>query len=166
MFDATAIPLLRSDIRHCVGLESQPAVSPQLPLGAEAVRRLHVRTASDPSKTPHAESTTSAIQTIRIIRPNIVVTGSNLTRVEIWLEPTGTGVGPAPVGNAKRITVQGIHEKWIFPISSLPGYPDAIMASNAFAIAYDRSGREVGSKSLGLLGITQFNSALYGKVPQ
>jgi len=107
-----------------------------------------------------------AIYAVRIARPNIQLTGSRLARVEIWIEPTGTGVGEELVGNAKRITPAGNHEKWIFPISSFPGYPHPIMAVNAFAKAYDRRGREIGRKSLPFNGVSEFNSALYGRAVQ
>jgi hypothetical protein len=116
----------------------------------------------DGSATKARCSIAPAIHSIKIVRPNIEVTGARLKRVEIWLEPTGTGVGESYVGNAKRITETGAREKWIFPISSLPGYPHPIMAVNAFAKAYDSKGREVNRKTLGFSGITQFNAALYG----
>jgi hypothetical protein len=86
--------------------------------------------------------------------------------VEIWIEPTGTGVGEVLVGEAKRATPAGALEKWIFPISSLPGYPHPIMAVNAFAKTYGRKGKEVGRKSLGFSGVGEFNTALYGQVPE
>src|SRR5260370_40390296 len=70
----------------------------------------------------------SVIHTIKITRPNLEVIASHLARVEILIEPTGTGVGETLVGEAKRITPAGNHEKWIFPISSLPGYPHPVMA--------------------------------------
>ncbi|SRR5712692_291755 len=104
------------------------------------------------------------IRAIKISKPSIEVTGSHLSRVEIWIEPTGTGVGVSLVGEAKRVTPAGRHEKWTFPISSLPGYPHPIMAVNAFAKAYDRKGKEVGRKSLGFNGVSEFNAALYGRV--
>ena|SRR6202158_1099430 len=92
--------------------------------------------------------TAGVIRAIGIIKPSIEVTGSYLSRVEIWIEPTGTGVGEALVGEAKRATPAGAREKWIFPISSLRGYPHPIMAVNAFAKTYDRKGKKVGRKSV------------------
>jgi hypothetical protein len=110
-------------------------------------------------------SGTSLIHTIKISKPNIEVTGSRLARVEIWIEPTGTGVGPSLAGEAKRVTPAGRHERWTFPIASLPGHPHSIMAVNAFAKAYDPKGKEAGRKSLGFSGVSEFNSALYGHLP-
>jgi len=118
--------------------------------------------------TATADRTTSAVSLVRkikISRPNIEVTGSRLARVEIWIEPTGTGLGPALVGEAKRVTPAGSHETWIFPISSLPGYPHPVMAVNAFAKGFDRKGREIGTTSLGINGVSDFNLALYGRIP-
>jgi hypothetical protein len=103
------------------------------------------------------------VRTIKISRPNVVITGSHLARVEIWIEPTGTGTGSALVGLARRTTAPGEHENWLFPISSLPGYPHEIMAVNAFAKGFDALGREVGTKSLALNGVSAFNRALFGK---
>jgi hypothetical protein len=116
--------------------------------------------------THRATPTVSAVNTIKIYRPNLEITGSHLARVEIWIEPTGTGVGEVLVGEAKRATPAGAREQWIFPISSLPGYPHPIMAVNAFAKTYDRKGKEVGRKSLGFSGVGEFNTALYGQVPE
>ena len=113
-----------------------------------------------------AVSGPSLIRTIKISKPNIEVTGSRLARVEIWIEPTGTGVGPSLAGEAKRITTAGRYEKWVFPIASLPGYPHSIMAVNAFAKAYDRKGRGIGRKSLRFNGVSEFNAALYGRTVQ
>ncbi len=112
-----------------------------------------------------SRSATSVIDTIKIAKPNIVVTGSRLTRVEIWIEPTGTGVVPSLAGEAKKVTPAGRHEKWFFPIASLPGYPHSITAVNAFAKGYDRKGKDVGRQSLGFNGVSEFNSALYGHLP-
>jgi hypothetical protein len=110
-------------------------------------------------------SAKSIVRTIRITRPNIEITGAHLVRVEIWLEPTGTGIGEALVGEAKRLTPPGDRERWVFPIASLPGYPHPIMAANAFAKGYDRKG-EVGRKSLGFHGVSEFNTALTAvKIP-
>ena len=119
----------------------------------------------DAATAERTRSGLSLVRKIKISRPNIEVTGSRLARVEIWIEPTGTGLGPALVGEAKRVTPAGDHEKWIFPISSLPGYPHPVMAVNTFAKGFDRKGREVGTTSLGLSGVSDFNLALYGRMP-
>jgi hypothetical protein len=118
-----------------------------------------------PATAERTRSDVSLIRKIKISRPNIEVTGSRLARVEIWIEPTGTGLGPALVGEARRITPAGTHETWIFPISSLPGYPHPVMAVNAFAKGFDRKGREVGTASLGINGVSDFNVALYSRIP-
>jgi hypothetical protein len=120
----------------------------------------------DAATTNRARSTRSVVRTIRISRPNIEITGAHLARVEIWIEPTGTGVGETLVSEAKRTTRAGGHEKWVFPISSLPGYPHPIMAVNALAKGYDGKGQEVGRKSLGFNGVSELNSALFGRAVQ
>ena len=110
--------------------------------------------------------TPPVVRTIKISRPNIEVSGSGLARVEIWIEPTGTGVGETLVGEAKRITPTGNHEKWIFPISSLPGYPHPVMAVNILAKGYNVEGKNVGHRSLGFNGVSELNTGLYGQIPE
>ena len=106
------------------------------------------------------------IHSITIRRPNIEVNGSHLARVEIWIGPVGTSVGEARVGEAKRTSPAGNHEKWVFPISSLPGYPHPIMAVEILAKGYNSEGKVVGRESLGLVGVTSLNKALYGRIPE
>jgi hypothetical protein len=102
---------------------------------------------------------------VRVVRPNIVVYGSYLARVEIWVEPTGTEVGESVIGEAKRAGRAGGHEKWIFAISQLTGYPHPIMVVNILAKGYDARGKMVGEKSLGFNNPGELNKELYGKIP-
>jgi hypothetical protein len=109
---------------------------------------------------------TSTVRMVKVVRPNIVVYGSCLSRVEVWVEPTGTGVRESVIGEAKRVGRAGAHEKWIFAISQLTGYPHAIMAVNLFAKGYDARGKVIGSKSLGFNAPGELNEALYGRIPE
>src|SRR5256885_11540027 len=71
------------------------------------------------------------VRSIGIKRPNIVVRGKNLSKVEIWAVPTGTGITPDEytlLGTAKRRNAAGQNEFWVFPIPSEP-----ISATELFA---------------------------------
>src|SRR5689334_22835392 len=53
-------------------------------------------------------------------RPNIVVRGAYLSRVEIWAVPTGKGITEDEyklVGEAKRSNTAGRNEIWLFRIA-------------------------------------------------
>jgi hypothetical protein len=56
----------------------------------------------------------SQIRSIEVRRPNIVVRGSHLNKVQIWAIPTGTGITLNQytlLGNAKRSSAAGANEK-------------------------------------------------------
>src|SRR5438094_651319 len=68
--------------------------------------------AAPPSKHPQ-------ITGIDVHRPNVVVRGAYLEKVEIWAVPTGTGITPENyvlLGNAERKSGTGPKEVWLFPI--------------------------------------------------
>lgn len=94
----------------------------------------------------------------KIVRPDFVVTGADLARVEVWLWPTGTGItNPAPIGAAKRVTNAGKHEKWVLRI------PPDLLAVKIFATAFDNAGDVVGKKSLPYPDLSALYEAMYGK---
>src|SRR5438477_10525618 len=58
------------------------------------------------------------IRSTGVKRPNIVVLGANLSKVEIWAIPTGTGIMPDEyilLGTANRRNAAGHNEVWAFP---------------------------------------------------
>ena len=97
-----------------------------------------------------------AILSFKAIQPRFVVSGRNLSSVEIWFEPTGTGLEPGRLGMARRTSRAGKRETWVMEI------PPGLMAVKIFAIAYDKAHREVGRQSLPQIGVSLLNEALYG----
>jgi hypothetical protein len=64
----------------------------------------------------------STVRMVRVVRPNIVVYGSYLSRVEIWVEPTGTEVGESVVGEPNVLVGPGPRKMDIrnLPIDWIP----------------------------------------------
>jgi len=85
-----------------------------------------------------------------IARPNIVVHGAFLSRVEVWAVPTGTGITPSEyilLGKAVRSNVAGPKETWLFRIP--PCATDTrLLATEIFVQAFDGFGVNIGKKSL------------------
>ena len=94
----------------------------------------------------------------KIAKPDFLINGANLSKVEVWFWPSGTGITkPALLGAAQRITGSGGHEKWIL------GIPSDLLAIEIFATAFDKAGKVIGKKSLPYRGASAINGALYGK---
>jgi hypothetical protein len=94
----------------------------------------------------------------KIAKPDFLVDGANLSKVEVWFWPTGTGITkPALVGTANRATGPGEHEKWVLRI------PADLLAVEIFATAFDKTGNVIGKKSLPYKGASALYDALYGK---
>jgi hypothetical protein len=88
-------------------------------------------------------------------------TGAYLGKVEVWAVPTGTGIGPEEyvlVGNARRQTVAGRNEVWLFPIDCTHLIP----STEVFVKGFDQTGKTVGAKSLPYRGATEIKNAICG----
>ncbi|WP_338827032.1 stalk domain-containing protein [Neomoorella thermoacetica] len=93
-----------------------------------------------------------------IARPNLVVKGQHLARVEIWAIPTGTGITEKDytlLGQAGKQAETSGEQVWIFPIPK-----ETILATALFARGYDEQGRDAGRISLPVEGVTALNKAL------
>ena len=100
---------------------------------------------------------------IEVARPNIVVQGSFLTRVEIWAVPAGTDIKPEQyvlLGKATRTTAASPKETWLFRIPSCND--TRILATEIFAKGFDGFGTEIGKKSLPAQGASAVHEALCG----
>jgi hypothetical protein len=103
------------------------------------------------------------IRSTGVKRPNIVVRGANLSKVEVWAIPTGTGITPDEytlLGTAIRRNAAGQNEVWVFPIPSGP-----LSVTDIFAKGFDAEGKLVGAKSLPYQGATQIYDALWADRP-
>jgi hypothetical protein len=110
---------------------------------------------------PQTSHQRSILGSMGIKRPNLVVRGSNLSKVELWAIPTGTGITPDEymlLGTAKRRNAAGPNEIWIFPIPSGP-----LSVTDIFAKAFDGQGHLIGTKSLPQQGASQIYDALWGE---
>ncbi|HVS79813.1 MAG TPA: hypothetical protein VHF05_02450 [Candidatus Paceibacterota bacterium] len=102
-------------------------------------------------------SATASVQSFRVEKPDFVIEGSNLAKVEIWAVPSGTGVTEdeyQKIGDATQSADNP--QKWMLPIPSEP-----ILATDIIARAYDTNGHELGKMSLGIIGATELYNALW-----
>ncbi len=104
------------------------------------------------------------LRSIEVRRPNVVIRGAYLDKVEVWAVPTGTGIAPDEyvlLGNAKRTNPPGSREIWLFPIP--PCATDTrLLATEIFAKGFDAKGSPVGNKSLPYAGASAVHDALCG----
>ena len=94
-----------------------------------------VPSAAPPSGNPQVRS-------IDIQRPNIVIRGAYLDKVEVWAVPTGTGITPDEfvlLGNATRRGSAGGKETWLFPIPVCPT-DTRLLATEIFVKGFDAKG--------------------------
>ncbi len=111
-------------------------------------------------KTSIPQPTVGQLVSFEVSRPNLVAVGRNLSKVEIWAVPTGTGITPQDyslLGEASSSTSASGQQNWIFPIPQNP-----ILATEIFARGFDLQGNKVGDKSLPLTGATEIYNALWG----
>ena len=105
------------------------------------------------------------VHSVRIKRPNILIRGEYLSKVEVWAVPTGTGITPEQfvlLGNAKRTTSTGVDELWLFPIP--PCESDThLLATELFVKGLNRKGEAASTKSLPYSGATALHQALCGR---
>ncbi|MDN5327324.1 MAG: hypothetical protein PWP41_2020 [Moorella sp. (in: firmicutes)] len=104
------------------------------------------------------ETPAAGITSFTIARPDLVVKGQNLARVEIWAVPTGTGITEKDyqlLGQAGKKSEDNGHQVWTFPIPQ-----KTILATEIFARGFDARGHEVGRVSLPVTGVTDLNKAL------
>jgi len=106
----------------------------------------------------HAQLRAALVQ-----RPNIVVRGAYLSRVEIWAVPTGTGITEDEytlVGAANRSNAAGGNEIWLFPIAC---ESPLIPSTEIFARGFDESGYQIGRKYLPYTTLSAIAHALCGE---
>jgi len=99
------------------------------------------------------------IKEISIQKPNLVITGENLSEVKIYMVPTGTGIDPETMSQIENATKQSENngeQVWIYQ------YPENLLITNIFAKGFDNNGNLVGRIDLPVIGATALWDALYG----
>jgi len=100
------------------------------------------------------------LRSVKVARPNILIEGAHLGKVEIWDFPTGAEITkPTLAGSAKLSNAAGKEEVWVFPIAC--AYP-LLPSTEVFIKAYDSEGKVIGKKSLPYRGATEIGNALCG----
>jgi hypothetical protein len=92
---------------------------------------------------------------VEVKRPNLVIHGANLSKVELWAMPTGTENTPDMAfmfGSAKRSSKAGAKEVRLFSLEPCPLDAKAISSTEVFVKAYDLHGTVVTTKSLPYYG--------------
>lgn len=108
-----------------------------------------------------------AVTAFLVARPNFIVDGSELSRVEIWAVPVSSKeISESDyqlIGNAM---LQSGAEDPLIQIWTLPIPKESIAATEIFAKGFDMKGEFVGQMSLPYLGATQiFNAIWSGPAP-
>jgi len=102
------------------------------------------------------------LSSIFVQSPFIVTDGANLSRVEVWVVPTGTEVSEAIFSHVGDATLFSSGDDgsqvWHFSIPSGP-----ILATSLFVKGYDLQGGVVGSLSLPYVGASDLYNALWGE---
>jgi len=104
------------------------------------------------------------LRTIEIRRPNVVIRGAYLHKVEVWAIPRGRGITPdeyVVLGSAQRSNAAGPKEIWLFPIPPC-ATETRLLATGIFAKAFDKEGTVIGTKSLPYNGASAVHKALCG----
>lgn len=101
---------------------------------------------------------------VQVSGRKIVIHGGNLSKVEVWAVPSGTGITPdmsVVVGTATR-NKAGPKQVWLLSLEPCPLDAKAISATEVFVKAYDSHGRVVATKSLPYQGATEVYNGLCG----
>lgn len=101
------------------------------------------------------------IEGISIEKPNLVVKGQNLSKVQIYLVPTGTGIDPETMSrivDAVKQSENNGEQLWTYR------YPSDLLITNIFAKGFDDKGNLVKEVDLPIVGATALADALYGNI--
>ena len=102
---------------------------------------------------------------MQVKRPQIVIRGAYLSKVEVWAVPTGTGITSEEfvlLGNAERANPAGNNEVWVFRIRSCKT-DTRLLATEVFVTGFSEKGDVVGRKSLPYRGASELYEALCGE---
>ncbi|MFM2357730.1 MAG: hypothetical protein RJA61_467, partial [Candidatus Parcubacteria bacterium] len=104
-----------------------------------------------------------ALTSLTLEKPNFVVKGRGLAKVEVWAIPTGTDITESSyvkIGIADSIVSSG-EQRFNIPIPKEP-----MLLTEIFARGFDDKGRLVGKVSLNIKGASDIYRELWLEAPQ
>lgn len=108
-----------------------------------------------------AVSNFDAVTSFTVEKPNFVIKGRDLSRIDVYGVPTGTNVTETDIKSlgkpVLKSTDAGI-QTWTLEIPKSP-----MLLTDIYVIGYDKNDKPAGSLSLGITGATVINDALWGK---
>jgi flagellar basal body-associated protein FliL len=107
----------------------------------------------------NTENKTPIIEGISIEKPNLIVTGQNLSKVKIYFVPTGTQIDPetmSKIEDAVKQSENNGEQVWTYR------YPSDLLITNIFAKGFDDKGNLVKEVDLPIVGASALADALYG----
>lgn len=105
-----------------------------------------------------------ALISMTLEKPNFVIKGRGLGKVEVWAVPTGTSVTESSyvqIGTAELKTVDTKEQLWLIPIPREP-----LLLTEIFAKGFDEKGNLVGKVSLPISGASDIYRELWLESPQ
>lgn len=120
---------------------------------------------SSPNPIADEQEEPGMVTAFLVAKPNLIVDGSALSKVEIWAVPAGTGVLEEDYQLLGNATLQpgsdALTQVWALPIPE-----DPVLATEIFAKGFDMKGEFAGQMSLPYLGSTQVFNAVWGGSPK
>lgn len=104
------------------------------------------------------------ITSLTLEKPNFVIKGRGLAKVEVWAIPTGTNITEAQhvkIGIAELKTPNAKEQAWLIPIPREP-----LLLTEIFAKGFDQEGHLVGKVSLPITGASDIYRDLWLEAPQ
>lgn len=105
-----------------------------------------------------------AIISLILEKPNFLIKGKGLARVEVWAVPTGTEITESSyikIGIAELKKVDDKEQVWLIPIPRQP-----LLLTEIFAKGFDEKGNLVGKVSLPIVGASDIYKELWLEAPQ
>ena len=101
-----------------------------------------------------------ALGDFEVLKPELIIRGANLSKVELWAVPAGTGITEKDfirLGDATLAAEDSAGQTWRFLIPK-----DPVSATSIFAKGFDGTGIEAGRVQLPFTGEAKVADALWG----
>jgi len=105
-----------------------------------------------------------AITSITLEKPNFVIKGKALSKVDVWAVPTGTGITEKDhrqIGVAALGTIDSKEQRWVIPVPREP-----MLLTEIYAKGFDEKGNLVGKVTLPITGASDIYRELWLEAPQ